>query len=1197
MKTKSLLLFFLMVCFATAAMAQIPGGFNYQAIARDASNNVIPSYTFPLVKFNIQTSAGGGIIYQETFSNVTTNTFGLFTLVVGTGTPTVGSFASINWNQTLFLKTIIEYPGTTMTTMGTTQIWSVPYAMISDKTNGVNTGTKLSVVSANDAGTDALLEVKRADGHTVFAVYPDSVRVSVPNTIAKGSKGGFAVGGFDPGKSNDTREYLRVNPDSVRVYINPNQATKGSKGGFAVGGYDSGKGSSSLYFNLTSSSTVSTVAASPQVLWYPTKNAFLAGNVHIASPDSVGNYSTALGYQSSARGNYSQAFGYKAIAAGNYSTSIGKNSVAGIYNSHHNAFALGNMAQALGEGSYAFGSGAQATGQNSFAFGSVAIDSAGHALSTPTTASGTYSTAIGMGAQATNTGSLAFGNSSASGGYASLAMGFYSNVLSTSDYGVAIGYYSKSAGRYGISFGLKSNSQSDGALAIGAYAITGTSAAYAGSFGYGANVQAPYSIAIGYRANTASTASNAGSFGYYASASGPYSISMGPYSTTGSSANYAGSFGYSADAYAPNSVAVGYNAQTAATATSAGAFGYNAVANGVTSVAIGPSATTGSGGTNASSFGYTAAANGVNSVAVGYGAITSAQDASAFGKLANASGTTSMALGISASSVGSNSIAIGNTAVSNAPNSTSLGSNTTTGASANYSTALGYGSSTAGQYSTALGYMAQANGAKSVSIGSYYNYTFYRFIYDPITHRFRIIPYTITQYNVASDDYSVALGNGNTAQGGGLAVGSYNFAYKTGAVAIGHTNYADSLYSFAGGEYATSVGYNAFALGQSVTAEAQNSFVIGYNNVTNTSYTRNDWVATDPLFVIGNGGSGTQSDAFRVLKNGNTVVYATDSYSGLNVNNNSSGFSGTMYGLYNTNHNANTANTSSIYGLYNYAQNDAAGYGYTYGSYSLAENTSSSTSPVYGAYSYGYNLGTSTTYGSYTYARNTTTSTSSMYTGYFSGYNYGSGTNYGLRSYAVNESGTGSFYSGYFSGINNGSGTYYGLYADTRSGGSVDLAEYIYDTNKDTKPADVVVADPNIKESVVKSSKPYQTGVLGVISTKPHMTMGMEIITDTVTGKPLAGVSATRLALSGRVPVNVCGENGNIKPGDYLTTSSKPGFAMKWTLLDVNAAKDFEDMKKILAENERRRGTIIGKAVESFSGTGTGKIKILVSLQ
>ncbi|MBA4321982.1 MAG: hypothetical protein C0408_04120, partial [Odoribacter sp.] len=206
-------------------------------------------------------------------------------------------------------------------------------------------------------------------------------------------------------------------------------------------------------------------------------------------------------------------------------------------------------------------------------------------------------------------------------------------------------------------------------------------------------------------------------------------------------------------------------------------------------------------------------------------------------------------------------------------------------------------------------------------------------------------------------------------------------------------------------------------------------------------------------------------------------------------------------------------------------------------------------------------------------------------------------THYGVRSYIQRNKVGGYYYSGYFNDDGGTNGTYYGLYADVRSGGAIDVAEYIFDTYGNTEPADVVVADLFTKESVIKSTKPYQSEVLGVISTEPHMTMGMDLIVDEKTGEAKKGVKATRLALTGRVPVNVTGENGPVNPGDYLTTSSTPGFSMKWSLLDVNAATDFADLKRILVENERRRNAIIGKAVESFSGSGTAKIMMLISLQ
>jgi len=114
------------------------------------------------------------------------------------------------------------------------------------------------------------------------------------------------------------------------------------------------------------------VRSTPQLLWYPKKEAFLAGRVLIASPDSVGLNSTSLGYHSMAKGGWSQAFGYRSVASGTYSTAIGNLALATMPNS----FAFGNNAKATSSDSYAFGSGAEATGAYSFAFGSAGFNDA-----------------------------------------------------------------------------------------------------------------------------------------------------------------------------------------------------------------------------------------------------------------------------------------------------------------------------------------------------------------------------------------------------------------------------------------------------------------------------------------------------------------------------------------------------------------------------------------------------------------------------------------------------------------------------------------------------------------------------------------------------------------------------------------------------------------------------------------------------
>ena len=157
-------------------------------------------------------------------------------------------------------------------------------------------------------------------------VTSDSTRVYVNNS-AKGIKGGFAVGGLTSGKRGALNEYMRVSPDSVRVYID-DSSTKGIKGGFAVGGLTSGKASNQSYFNVEVDTSQTILPSENRILWYPTKNAFLTGNVLIEHPDSVGTNSMATGYESKAVGKYSQAMGYKAIARGDYSTAIGDSAVA-----------------------------------------------------------------------------------------------------------------------------------------------------------------------------------------------------------------------------------------------------------------------------------------------------------------------------------------------------------------------------------------------------------------------------------------------------------------------------------------------------------------------------------------------------------------------------------------------------------------------------------------------------------------------------------------------------------------------------------------------------------------------------------------------------------------------------------------------------------------------------------------------------
>ncbi|MCU0462416.1 MAG: hypothetical protein MUF36_10455 [Bacteroidales bacterium] len=153
--------------------------------------------------FYVQSLQTGGTLYwKELHSSVTTNSFGLFNLVVGNGTrqteSTVATFDLIDWKVTSkYLKTEIYYSGS-WKDMGTSQLLTVPYAMVAEDLAG--SVAKLSVRGETSGFEDALFEVKNKNGQTIFAVYNEGVRIYVDDG-AKGPKGGFAVGGFDMTKA------------------------------------------------------------------------------------------------------------------------------------------------------------------------------------------------------------------------------------------------------------------------------------------------------------------------------------------------------------------------------------------------------------------------------------------------------------------------------------------------------------------------------------------------------------------------------------------------------------------------------------------------------------------------------------------------------------------------------------------------------------------------------------------------------------------------------------------------------------------------------------------------------------------------------------------------------------------------------------------------------------------------------------
>jgi len=623
--------------------------------------------------------------------------------------------------------------------------------------------------------------------------------------------------------------------------------------------------------------------------------------------------------------------------------------------------------------------------------------------------------------------------------------------------------------------------------------------------------------------------------------------------------NYSQALGYTARARGNNSTAIGNNAN--AVGDESYAFGNFAETFNQGSYAIG------SGASASGLRSFAVGSTGIDSAGVATSpTIATADYAYAFGMGSTASAQGAFSMGTQNIASGDYSLAMGYNTEASYWYSTSMGYKTT--ASSTASTAMGYNSNASGVSSTAMGYSSNASGHYSTAIGFQAE---------------------------ANDDYSVAIGRWSTASAHcATAIGYYTLANGAYSMAMGSTTIASGSASTAMGSTTTASGFFSTSMGTHSTAQAYASVAVGrYNLISGSS---SSWVDTDPLFVVGNGSStSTRSNALTVLKNGNVGIGISTPTSTLTISG-----SAEIGGLNPTATNGNATlylhHYNNIAHQLRYSSGtlylEAAGNGYgtnttpnfvVGGSLGVGITSFDSKFQVSGAGTNGIGI-----YGDVTAGSDGVVAIWGQANG------SGSQAAKGIVS-KVNRGGTGTYHSGYFYSGGTG-GSYGGLYADIRSGGAIDIAEYILDTENNTEPGDVVIADPNNKESILKSGIPFDDKAVGIISTTPHLIMGTELIMDKETGERYENVHAAQLALAGRVPVKVTDENGSIEIGDFITTSSKSGHGMKWSSLDVTQAQDFEELKTMLAENERRRGAIIGKALEAHEA-GDGKIVVLISLQ
>lgn len=124
-----------------------------------------------------------------------------------------------------------------------------------------------------------------------------------------------------------------------------------------------------------------------------------------------------------------------------------------------------------------------------------------------------------------------------------------------------------------------------------------------------------------------------------------------------------------------------------------------------------------------------------------------------------------------------------------------------------------------------------------------------------------------------------------------------------------------------------------------------------------------------------------------------------------------------------------------------------------------------------------------------------------------------------------------------------------------------------YAASEKLEAGDVVSIDENARALAMrKATSAYDRKIAGVVVSQPALRLSHPA--DAV------NTSAYPIAHGGRAAVKVHGENGAIRAGDYLTSSTTAGVAMRATA----------------------KGPVVGKALQAWSGDAVGTIQMLVDV-
>ena len=127
---KRIYFFIVMLLMGVVVMAQVPQKISYQALIRDAENELVQNRTLTLQLSIV--SSNGTTVYSETHQTAA-NENGVVSVAIGTGS-TSGDFSKIDWSKgDYYVQTTTNLGGGEILVSGSSQLLSVPYALYAEK--------------------------------------------------------------------------------------------------------------------------------------------------------------------------------------------------------------------------------------------------------------------------------------------------------------------------------------------------------------------------------------------------------------------------------------------------------------------------------------------------------------------------------------------------------------------------------------------------------------------------------------------------------------------------------------------------------------------------------------------------------------------------------------------------------------------------------------------------------------------------------------------------------------------------------------------------------------------------------------------------------------------------------------------------------------------------------------------------------